>query len=234
MQVQLQLSICEIQWDYACCRKLGRKTMSYLLSKNPTMAIFHKREMLKRYRYTQVHLCIYICMYRHVHRHTSKLGSVQNWASLLRTSINAMCKCQHLSSKITHLLFLCFVIQVIAIRATKGSHLRLQVAEGQSERKGKCEWKRNRLESRQKQDKDKEKRRYEGRRGNRNIVLKARWEERNANIRKARKSNIAILIKQQTDTKRKASEEAEWDAQLSAFVVIGMDSSLNSWGASTS
>lgn len=30
--------------------------MSYLLTKNPTMAIFHKREILKRYRYTQVHL----------------------------------------------------------------------------------------------------------------------------------------------------------------------------------
>lgn len=127
----------------------------------------------------------------------------------MRKSINAMCKCQHLSSKITHLLFLCFVIQVIAIRATKGSHLRLQVAKGQSKRKGKCERKRNRLESRQKEDKDKEKRGDEGRRGNRNIVLKARWEERNANIRKARKSNIAILIKQRTETKRKASEEAE-------------------------
>lgn len=148
MQVHLQLSICGIQWDYACYRKLGRKTISYLLTKNPTMTIFHKWEMLKRYRYTHVHLCIDMCIYRHVHRHTYKLGSVQNWASLVRTSINAMCKCQHLSSKITHLLFLCLVIQVIATRATKGSHLRLQVAEGQSKRKGKCEWKRNRLESR--------------------------------------------------------------------------------------
>lgn len=234
VQVHLQLSICGFQWRNTCCRILGKKIMSYLLTKNPTTAIFHKLVMLKRYRYTHVHLYIYICIYRQVHRHTSKLGSVQNWASLVRTSINAICKCQHLSSKITHLLFLCFVIQVIAIRATKGSHLWLQVAEGQSERKGKCEWKRNRLEGRQKQDKDKEKRGDEGRRGNRNIVLKARREERNANIRKARKSNIAILIKQRTETKRKASEEAEWDAQLSAFVVICMDSSLNSRGASTS
>ena len=65
------------------------------------------------------------------------------------------------------------------------------------------------LESRQKQHEDKEKRGDEGRRGNRNIVLKARWEERDANIRKARKSNITILIKQRTETKRKASDKAE-------------------------
>lgn len=183
----------------------------------------------------QIHTCVCIYAYTGMDIDISLYQEVcKTEQASGRTSIKAICKCQHLSNKITHLLFLCFVIQVIVIRGTKGSHLRLQVAEGQSERKGKCEWKGNRLESRQQQHKDKEKRGNEGRRGNRNIVLKARWEERDANIRKARKSNITILIKQWMETKRKTSDKAEWDTQLSAFVVICMGFSLHSKGASTS
>lgn len=63
-------------------------------------------------------------------------------------------------------------------------------------------------------------------------MLKARREERRANIRKAGKSDITILIKQRTETKRKASAEAERDAQLSASVVTCMDFSLHSRGVS--
>lgn len=151
---------------------------------------------------------------------------MQNWGSLWENWHNGYTLSQHLSNRITHLLFLCFVIQVIVIRGTKWSRFRLQVAEGQSERKGKCEWKRNRLESWEKQHKDKEKRGDEGRRGDRNIVLKTRWEERDANIRKARKTNITIFIKQRSETKRKASDKAEWDTQFSIFVFISTDFSL--------
>lgn len=151
-----------------------------------------------------------------------------------RRSRRAICKCQHSSRKITQLLFLCFVTEVIAIRGTKGSDLRLQVAEGKSERKGKGERERNGLERREKQHEDEEKRGDEGGRGNRNIVLEGRWEERDANIRKAGESDVAVLIEERTAAEGEASDEAERDAQLSASVGIWEDSALRSSGACAS